>query len=134
MPVSVGKVVEGTVTGITNFGAFVQLSEGKTGLVHISEVSRDYVNDVNDYLKKNQKVKVKVISIGDDGKISLSIRQAKPKKSKKQPVEIDWSKRGSGKQKGMSFEDKLSSFLKDSNERQEQLKSRDSKRGNNFRK
>ncbi len=55
MPVSVGKVVEGTVTGITNFGAFVQLPEGKSGLVHISEISHDYVEKVDDYLKKRVK-------------------------------------------------------------------------------
>ena len=54
MPVTVGKVVEGTVTGITNFGAFVQLSEGKSGLVHISEISDDYVEKVTDYLKKTK--------------------------------------------------------------------------------
>lgn len=79
MPVLVGSVVEGTVTGITNFGAFIQLPEGKTGLVHISEISHDYVNNVSDYLKKDQAVKVKVLSVSDEGKISLSIRQAEPK-------------------------------------------------------
>ena len=90
MPVTVGKVVEGTVTGITNFGAFVQLPEGKSGLVHISEISDDYVEKVADYLKKDQKVKVKILSISEDGKISLSIRQAKPKTNN--PIEIDWNK------------------------------------------
>lgn len=125
MPVSVGKVVEGTVTGITNFGAFIQLPEGKSGLVHISEISHDYVEKVADYLKKDQKVKVKVLSINNDGKISLSIRQAKPKTNK--PVEIEWSKQDD-LQKGMSFEDKLNSFLKDSNEKMDQLKTRDNSR------
>ncbi len=100
MPVAVGKVVEGTVSGITNFGAFVQLPEGKTGLVHISEISDDYVEKVNDYLKKDQKVKVKILSINKEGKISLSIRQAKPKSN--MPIEIDWDKTDS-KQKNMSF-------------------------------
>ena len=90
MPVSVGEIIEGTVTGITNFGAFVQLPEGKNGLVHISEISHDYVEKVGDYLKRNEKIKVKVLSITSDGKISLSIRQAKPKTKK--PVEIDWDK------------------------------------------
>ena len=73
MPLSVGEVVDGTVTGITNFGAFIQLPEGKSGLVHISEISQDYVEKVSDCLKKDQKVKVKVLSISPDGKISLSI-------------------------------------------------------------
>ncbi|NLW23434.1 MAG: S1 RNA-binding domain-containing protein [Tissierellia bacterium] len=126
MPVTVGKVVEGTVTGITNFGAFVQLPEGKSGLVHISEISDDYVERVADYLKRDQKVKVKILSISEDGKISLSIRQAKPKSSN--PIEIDWNK-SDEKQKYMSFEDKLSKFLKDSSERQDQLKMREGRRG-----
>ena len=126
MPVTVGKVVEGTVTGITNFGAFVQLPEGKSGLVHISEISDDYVEKVADYLKRDQKVKVKILSISEDGKISLSIRQAKPKSSN--PIEIDWNK-SDEKQKYMSFEDKLSKFLKDSSERQDQLKMREGRRG-----
>ncbi len=127
MPVSVGQIIEGTVTGITNFGAFVQLPEGKNGLVHISEISHDYVEKVSDYLKRNEKIKVKVLSITQDGKISLSIRQAKPKTKK--PIEIDWNK-PEDSQKNMSFEDKLNSFLKDSNDKIDQLKSREPKRSN----
>ncbi|MGO1469420.1 MAG: S1 RNA-binding domain-containing protein [Tissierella sp.] len=127
MPVSVGEIIEGTVTGITNFGAFVQLPGGKNGLVHISEISHDYVEKVSDYLKRNEKIKVKVLSITDDGKISLSIRKAKPKTKK--PIEIDWDKQEDS-QKHMSFEDKLNDFLKDSNDKMDQLKSRDPKRSN----
>ncbi len=130
MAVSVGKVIEGTVTGITNFGAFVKLPEGKSGLVHISEISHDYVEKVSDYLKRDEKVKVKVLSISDDGKISLSIRKAKPKSNK--PAEIQW-KDPADDQRGMSFEDKLSSFLKDSNDKHDQLKTRGNRRSNNVR-
>ena len=126
MPITVGKVVEGTVTGITNFGAFVELPEGKSGLVHISEISDDYVEKVTDYLKKDQKVKVKILSISKDGKISLSIRQAKPKTTN--PIEIDWD-RVDEQQKHMSFEDKLSQFLKESNDKQDQLRSREGRKG-----
>ena len=126
MAVSVGNVVEGVVTGITNFGAFIQLPEGKSGLVHISEISHDYVEKVSDYLKKDDKVKVKILSIGDDGKISLSIRKAKPKTNK--PAELEWAK-PEDNQRGLSFEDKLNVFLKDSNERHDQLKTRDNRRG-----
>lgn len=126
MPITVGKVVEGTVTGITNFGAFVQLPGGDSGLVHISEISDDYVEKVTDYLKKGQKIKVKVLSITKDGKISLSIRKTKPKTNN--PIEIDWTK-PENNQKGMSFEDKISSFLKDSNEKQDQLKTREGRKG-----
>ena len=77
MPVKVGQIVEGRVTGIAKFGAFVEISEGVTGLVHISEVADSFVKDVNDFLKENEIVKVKVISISEDGKISLSIRKTK---------------------------------------------------------
>jgi len=134
MPVEIGKVVEGTVTGITNFGAFIQLPEGKTGLCHISEVADDYVKDIHTYLKEQQKVMVKVISIDGNGKISLSIRKAKeaPPKKTNQPVQIDWQKKNFDV--GLSFEDKLVKFLKDSDERQQQLKKhiKDSRRGNGY--
>lgn len=131
MAISVGDIVDGTVTGITNFGAFIQLPEGKSGLVHISEISHDYVEKVSDHLKKEQKVKVKVLSVSAEGKISLSIRQAKPKKTK--PVEIEWNK-PDDKQKYLSFEDKISKFLKDSNEKHDQLKTRDTRRSSGLKK
>lgn len=98
MSITKGQIVEGVVTGITKFGAFIELQGGVTGLVHISEVADNYVKDVSDYLKEQDKVKVKVINIDNNGKIGLSIRQAKPKP-------------------GISFEEKLSKFLKDSDER-----------------
>ena len=75
MVVEVGSKVQGKVTGITNFGAFVELPEGVTGLVHISEVADSYVKDVNDHLKVGDQVEVKVIS-EKEGKISLSIKKA----------------------------------------------------------
>lgn len=77
MSVPVGSILEGKVTGITSFGAFVQLKDGPTGLVHISEISDTYVRDINDFLKINDDVKVKVISV-KEGKIGLSIKQANP--------------------------------------------------------
>lgn len=76
MQLSVGQIVEGKITGITNFGVFVDIGEGKSGLVHISEVARSYVNDINEHVKVNDAVKVKVLNIGENGKISLSIRKA----------------------------------------------------------
>ena len=72
----VGSVLEGKVTGITKFGAFVSLPEGKSGLVHISEIAYSYVNDVKDHLKEGQEVKVKVIGIDENGRINLSIKKA----------------------------------------------------------
>ncbi len=76
MALEVGNIVEGTITGIAKFGAFVELPEKKVGLVHISEVANEYVSDVSSYLKVHDKVKVKVITIDDKGKIALSIKQA----------------------------------------------------------
>ena len=75
MQVEVGAIVEGKVTGLTNFGAFVSLPDGKTGMVHISEVAPTYVKEIRDYLTENQEVKVKVLSVGDDGRVSLSIKR-----------------------------------------------------------
>ncbi len=121
MPVEVGQILEGRVTGITKFGAFVEISEGITGLVHISEVADSFVKDVNDFLKENDIIKVKVISISSDGKVSLSIRKTKENanNSYRKP-----------KQNDLSFEDKLSKFLKDSEERLLDIKkNNESKRG-----
>ena len=78
MPHEVGTIVEGKVTGITKFGAFVELEDGAVGMVHISEVARTYVSDISEHLKEQQKVTVKILNISDDGKISLSIKQALP--------------------------------------------------------
>ncbi len=126
MPVGVGEIVEGTVTGITNFGAFVQLPGGETGLVHISEVADTYVKDIRNYLRHNEKIQVKVIGI-EKGKISLSIRQIKHKKNSQPP---QYSQNTNRREFEMSFEDKLAQFLKDSEERQQALKkNQESKRG-----
>ncbi|MCL2578832.1 MAG: S1 RNA-binding domain-containing protein [Oscillospiraceae bacterium] len=75
MQLEIGAVVEGKVTGITKFGAFVELPGGKTGMVHISEVSTAYVKEIGDHLSENQTVKVKVLKISPDGKVSLSIKK-----------------------------------------------------------
>ena len=118
--IKVGSILEGKVSGLTKFGAFVDLGENKVGLVHISEVAIGYVEDVNDYLKLNDSVSVKVLSI-DGEKVSLSIRQANPSfQQTKQPNPAVTQ----------SFEEKLSKFIKDSDERNSDLKKHmDSKRG-----
>ena len=76
MQLTVGSIVEGKVTGITKFGAFVDLGEGKTGMVHISEVASTYVKEISDHLTQNQMVKVKILNISPEGKIGLSIKKA----------------------------------------------------------
>ena len=78
MELEIGAIQEGKVTGITKFGAFVLLPGGKSGLVHISEIANAYVNDVNDYPKVGDAVKVKILSVNEAGKINLSIKQAQP--------------------------------------------------------
>ncbi len=78
MELTVGSIVEGKVTGITKFGAFVSLPEGKSGLVHISEIAHSYVSDVKDFLTEGQTVKVKIINIDDSNRINLSIKKALP--------------------------------------------------------
>lgn len=77
MELTVGTIVEGKVKSITKFGAFVALSDNQTGMVHISEITHAYVNDIREHLTEGQDVKVVVIGV-DNGKINLSIRQTMP--------------------------------------------------------
>lgn len=112
----IGSVVEGVVTGITRFGAFVLLPNGKTGLVHISEVADTYVRDVKDYVKENDRVRVKILSYDGRDKIGLSIRQADPRAAAERPK---GHRRPGGHQ---SFEDKLARFLRESDERLSDLR------------
>lgn len=147
MSIEVGNVIPGKVTGITNFGVFVDLGDRKTGLVHISEVSDSYIQDIKEVLKVGDEVKVKVMTIADDGKISLSIRRAvdKPKedsadKPRKQftPHNQDsqdfkknrnagrtaapYEKKSPSQAKATDFDSLMSSFLKDSEDRLTSLK------------
>ena len=78
MELAVGAIVDGKVTGITKFGAFVSLPEGRSGLVHISEIAYSYVNEVSDHLHEGQQVKVKIIGIDQANRINLSIKQVEP--------------------------------------------------------
>lgn len=82
MELKVGDIVEGKITTITSFGVFADIGEGKSGMVHISEVAKNYVNDIKEHVKVNDVVKMKVLTIGDDGKISLSIKRALPPENK----------------------------------------------------
>lgn len=166
MAIEVGSKLEGKVTGITHFGAFVELPEGGTGLVHISEIADNYVKDVNDHLKLEDKVLVKVINVDKDGKIGLSIKQTvdkppapeRPARPERPPYRPSsgapigegrsfgggdrpssggggggFSRSGGGDRGGRgsfnkapagkpTFEDKVSRFLKDSEERISSLK------------
>jgi S1 RNA binding domain protein len=145
MSIAVGDKLQGKVTGITNFGAFVELPGGVTGLVHISEVADNYVKDIHEHLKVNDVVTVKVLQVEPSGKIALSIRKAvdQPARTEAPPRREHRPHHGEGPGGRSSrppkhsdhggkgtFEDKVSRFLKDSEERISSLrKNTDSKRG-----
>ena len=148
MSIEVGNILPGKVTGITNFGAFVDLGNRKTGLVHISEVSNSYIKDIKDVLTVGDEVQVKVMEISGDGKVSLSIRRAsadsseetveeKPKFQKsasrnqegqgfKKPYSAKsapaFEKKSPSQAKVNDFDAMMSSFLKDSEDRLTSLK------------
>ena len=135
MQLKVGDIVEGQITGITNFGVFVDLGEGKSGMVHISEVARTYVNDIREHVKENDTVKMKVLSIAEDGKISLSIKRALepervpenngPRRERKpfQPPKPDGSYTWVPKKnEPATFEDMMSRFKQTSDEKFSDLK------------
>lgn len=140
--VSVGNVIEGKVINVMPFGVFVDLGNRQSGLVHISELSSGYVKDINKCVQKGDVIKVKVIKIDENGKISLSAKDAEePKKHEKsrensaqhrqaRPSNFDWSGNASD---NLSFEDKLSKFKQDSDEKMQALrKSASSKRSGGY--
>ncbi|MBB5174895.1 S1 domain-containing RNA-binding protein [Texcoconibacillus texcoconensis] len=134
MSIEVGSKLQGKITGITHFGAFVELPGGSTGLVHISEVADNYVKDINEILTVGDEVTVKVLNVEDDGKIGLSIRKANESAAQKPSADRKSSKPSQGggrnRRKEPSFEDKMNRFLKDSEERLSTLKRQtESKRG-----
>ncbi len=133
MEFGVGSVLEGKVTGITKFGAFVSLPGGKSGLVHISEIAYSYVNDVKDYLQEGQEVKVKVINIDDNGRINLSIKKAQdPPPRPAGGARQGGSRPGAGRPVGftgpkkpaepVTFEDRLKQFMASSDSKLSELK------------
>ena len=154
MELKAGTVLEGKVTGITKFGAFVALPEGKSGLVHISEVADTFVNDINEFLKVGQELKVRVVSIAEDGKIRLSARNTsgearpaaqprpmRPAASAARPAASAPRSDSAGQQVvkedsgNREFEDKLKQFMQASNSKmsgnrlfEQQKKSRPRKR------
>lgn len=118
MELTVGSIVDGKVTGIMKFGAFVSLPESRSGLVHISEIAYTYVSEVSDFLKVGQEVKVKIIGIDESGRINLSI-----KKTQEPPARTNQNRRPAGggasfvpkaAPQPASFEDKLKQFMQDS--------------------
>lgn len=146
MQLDVGKIYDGKVTGITKFGAFVEIDKETTGMVHISEVANAFVNEIKDHIQEGQTVKVKVLSVGDDGKISLSIKKAidtprPPRQSnyKRDDNITSQEPRRSSEKKASAnsadaFEEMLNKFKQYSEEKMSDLKKNmDSKRRNSSR-
>ena len=141
MAIEVGTILEGKVSGVTKFGAFVDLPDKKTGMVHISEVAPTFLSEIGDYVKVGQTVKVKVLSV-NDGKISLSIKQALPKETQKKPQKQqprvgsrqpykpappvtspgDYEWQSSRKASPSTFEDMMSRFKQTSEDKMSDLK------------
>lgn len=128
MELAVGSIVTGKVTTITKFGAFVALPDGKSGLVHISEVAATFVNDVHDFLTEGQEVQVKILSVTPEGKINLSIKQTQPR-APRPPMHGGGPRPSGGRPQSRpapqptqpaaepSFEDKLKQFMQESDSR-----------------
>ncbi len=138
MQIDIGSVHEGTVTGLTKFGAFVKLENGASGMVHISEVSNEYVSEISDCLAEGDKVKV--IEINEKGKISLSIKKALPQPEKPKPSKPKRENNNNRGWKGMpqqetsapmSFEDMMAKFKAQSEDKMSDLKKMSDKRGGN---
>lgn len=142
MAVEIGSVYEGAVTGLQKFGAFVKLQDGTVGLVHISEVADEFVSDISEKLTVGDSVKVKVIEISENGKVSFSIKKAiadeKPKPKKPRPRDgagKGWKGASSQNQNtAMSFEDMMARFKAQSDDKMSDLKRNTDKRGGSRRK
>ncbi len=133
MEFGVGSIVQGKVTGITKFGAFVSLPEGRSGLVHISEIAYAYVTDVSEHLKEGQEVTVKVIGIDDSGRINLSIKKALPPpprpaqggpRSGARP-QGGFVPRPAGPKEPATFEDRLKQFMQQSDSKLSEIRAAD---------
>lgn len=135
--VEVGAILEGKVTGLTNFGAFVTLPGNVTGMVHISEVSTSYVSDIHDFLQEGQTVKVKVMDVTEQGKVSLSIKKTLPppehpqgerpprrngQQNRRNSAPNVWKGNDSRREEPQSFEDMMARFKQVSDEKISDLK------------
>ncbi len=138
--VSVGSILDGKVTGITKFGAFVALPGGKSGLVHISEISYSYVNEVSDHLREGQEVRVRIIGIDQANRINLSIKQVEPPPQRApRPSGGGRDRQGGGRPMGFvrqapreptDFEDRLKQFMQSSDSKLSELRYIEKKGGN----
>ena len=133
MQFEVGTIQDGKVTGVKNFGAFVELTDGTTGMVHISEVANSYVKDLGEHLQEGQEVKVKILSVSPEGKVSLSIKQAEPieiTRTREAPPPNVWKPKPVQNENPTDFEGMMSKFKQQSEEKIADVKrNRESHRG-----
>lgn len=125
MAVEVGSIVQGKITGIKKFGAFVALPGGQTGMVHISEVSQGYIEELSDVLSEGQEVKVKVLSISPEGKIALSIKRTQeqqPRRPRSDTGRVWQPRQNAQPQKDLTFEEMMSQYKSRSEEKISDLK------------
>ena len=138
MDIEAGSIVAGTVTGITKFGAFVTVAPGKSGLVHISEISGTFVNDVREYLSEGQSVTVKVIGFDASGRMNLSIKAAQAPPTRTAPAPSERKSASDRKPApgpgAPSFEDKLKRFMQDSDSKMSGIQQYSSQKGSRKRK
>ena len=140
MQLKEGEIVECKVTGITNYGAFVKIADDINGMIHISEISLYFVKDINEHIEIDQVVRAVVMSIGKDGKVSLSIKRLKQFENgehtanpqSKSPEE--YKKPGKTSKNTGSFEDMMNKFKQDSEEKMSSLKNFEPKKNNFTRK
>ena len=140
MQLKIGEVLDGKVSSITKFGAFVELPAGKTGMIHISEVAASFVKDINDHLKVGQEVKVKLINIDDNGRVSLSIKQLQlEERARRRKAEEEAEAKTAGgvgewtprKREFANFDEMMNRFKQDSEEKMSAIRRQtDGKRGN----
>ena len=129
MDIVVGNIYEGKVTGITKFGAFVQLAPGKSGMVHISEITNTFGSDISQHLSEGQTVKVKVIGIDQANRINLSIKKAVEPQQPQKPAYVQQRPRQAApKEEEDPFETKLKAFMQSSESRISDLKSQSDRR------
>ena len=125
MQLQVGSIIEGKVTGVKKFCAFVLLPDGTTGMVHISEVSTEYIQELDDVLTEGQEVKVKVLSVSPEGKVALSIKRTmeKPPRPSRADSGRVWQPKAAAPQpSGLTFEDMMAKFKTQSEEKISDLK------------
>lgn len=132
MKIEAGEIVQGKVTGLAKFGAFVEVAPNKSGLVYISEISNTYVKEVSDFLSVGQEVTVKILGIDEKGRINLSIKQAlppdpPPAPKRVRPAAVD--EPANEEPVDLDFEDKLKRFMKDSDSRLLDIKRQSERHG-----